>query len=200
MSSWTPDDSPFDPFADREETTWKGADAAPPVSMAINHHPVHLRLARYTGEDVPEGLAGLLLLPAGLTDDEARPIARWAVEPPVADALVTADVVAAPVTLMLAAREEADRGLYGLLYLGLDAATQARLQEQAPFRPEGWRGSTGEDLPPLAWLNVGVIKRLPANRRHTTLDEETADLLTALVTRGGMPVAAKVVENLLDSL
>lgn len=173
--------------------------------------PIALEARSIRHNSVPDGAVGL-----GYYYDD-RLIARSVVA---SNALETIrSLLATPVSVALAAREDDSGNIDGRICLVLpvdaDAAEQGEAEEPAeepwkssvPAPPTeiegGWgdSGSEDEDGPQFALLPIGNVVRAAEDRRHPDdVANDAKEMLENLLAGGGRDAVQKAIDDLLKSI
>lgn len=173
--------------------------------------PIALEARSIRHNSVPEGAVGL-----GYYYDD-RLIARSVVASSALDTIQS--LLAVPVSVALAAREDGKGNIDGRICLVLpvepDAEGEGRAEAEAepwkssipappPELEEGYGGGSAdgdEDSPQFALLPIGNVVRAAGDRVHPEdVAHDAKEMLDNLLTGGGRDAVQKAIDDLLSSL
>lgn len=170
--------------------------------LVVTHpDPIRLEARPIEHEAVPEDHIALGFF-AG-----ANLIARGVVQPNVLEPL--AELLSRPVTIALAASEDAQRNIEGRICIVLPMPQE----ESAPESAEPWKASIppvppgidsaeepADAAPRLVLLPIGNVVRSASNRSHEDLTDDAREMLENLLSGRGQDAVSKAIDDLLRGI
>ena len=206
MTDWTPEDD------------LDGDGPEPALARVVTVTPVPVALLATPHPKCPPGhvvFRAVGRTDQGHDDDEAPVLAQGSLPESTFEAVRVTGLFAAPVPLLLAARDDAG-GIRATLSALVPVDALERVERAARAQDEPWLasvphpaptqdfaapGDEEDGRPSLAPFALGVILRFPEDRKHPgSLADEALDLLATLLAGRAMDADRKRIDNLLRSL